>query len=77
MLILTRKEGESITLGDKISLKIISTSKGIVKLGIEAPKNILILREELSAAVKSKNLESSVRISEDEFENLKKKFSKW
>ncbi|TQR61161.1 carbon storage regulator CsrA [Campylobacter troglodytis] len=56
MLILSRKEGESIRLGEDIEIKIVQTAKGSAKIGIEAPKNILILRKELCEEIKDKNL---------------------
>ena len=52
MLILTRKIGEGIVLNENVTVKIIDISKGMVKLGFEAPKDMLILREELQQAVK-------------------------
>lgn len=57
MLILTRKLNEEIKIGNGITLKIISISDNTVKLGIEAPKNIQIVRTELYEKVK----ESSVK----------------
>ena len=48
MLILTRREGESIRIGDDITVCICRTSQGQVKLGIAAPKEVLVLREELA-----------------------------
>ncbi|MEZ6056685.1 MAG: carbon storage regulator [Planctomycetaceae bacterium] len=49
MLVLTRKEAETITIGDGIVLKVIQTSRGTVKIGIDAPAEVRILRGELSA----------------------------
>lgn len=47
MLILTRRAGEKIFIGDDIGITIIESSSGRVRIGIEAPKNTTILREEL------------------------------
>lgn len=47
MLVLTRKPGESISIGTAIVVKAIDCEKGSVKLAIEAPKHITILRSEL------------------------------
>ena len=55
MLILSRKENESIVIGDDITIKIISIDKGTVKIGLEAPSNLVILREELRAAILEEN----------------------
>ena|SRR5437763_1505031 len=47
MLILTRKRSESVKIGDNIVIKVIQTGRGMVKLGIEAPSNVRVLRAEL------------------------------
>ena len=47
MLVLSRKESEKVLLGDDIVLTIVRLSGDRVRLGIEAPTDMLILREEL------------------------------
>ena len=47
MLVLSRRETERIRLGDSIVVTVIRVSGDKVRLGIEAPKEILVLREEL------------------------------
>lgn len=47
MLVLMRHEGESIRVGEEITITVVSIRKGEVKLGFAAPKIIKILREEL------------------------------
>lgn len=47
MLVLTRKPKESIFIGDQITVTVIEIKGNAVKLGIEAPKDIKIVREEL------------------------------
>ena len=47
MLILTRKRNESIKIGGDILIKVVQTKSGLVKLGIEAPANVRVLRGEL------------------------------
>lgn len=59
MLVLTRKLDEAIVIADNITVKIISIDKGVVKLGIEAPKNVSIMRSELLEDVKDSNIASS------------------
>ncbi|MEZ6064852.1 MAG: carbon storage regulator [Planctomycetaceae bacterium] len=44
MLVLTRKMDEMIQIGDSIVIKVISTGRGKVKLGIDAPKDVRVLR---------------------------------
>ena len=50
MLVLTRRTGESLLIGENIRIVVIRFADGGVKLGIEAPKAIPILRGELLAA---------------------------
>ena len=47
MLVLTRRDGESILIGD-VLLKIVTVSKGRVRLAFDAPTDIKILRSELA-----------------------------
>jgi carbon storage regulator len=47
MLVLSRKESERIRLGDSIIVTIVRVSGDKVRLGIEAPPDILVLRDEL------------------------------
>lgn len=56
MLILSRKEDESIQIGEDIEIKVVQTARGFVKIGIEAPESVLVLRKELLDEVKDKNL---------------------
>ena len=53
MLILRRKKNESILIGDNIRITIIECASDGVRLAIDAPKQISILREELSEAEKT------------------------
>ncbi len=59
MLVLARKLDESIVIGDNVVVKVISIEKGIVKLGIEAPSSIGIVRSELLEDVKESNIAAS------------------
>ncbi|MGL4421145.1 MAG: carbon storage regulator CsrA [Gemmataceae bacterium] len=47
MLVLTRKVGETIVIGDTIRLTVVQIANGRVKLGIEAPTNVPVFREEV------------------------------
>ena len=51
MLVLTRKLGERIVIGEDITVTILEVQGNRIRLGIEAPKEILITREELVRAV--------------------------
>lgn len=74
MLILTRKVGEGVVLNENVTVRIIDISKGVVKLGFDAPKDMLILREELELAVKEANIEASKSVSDGSLFDLSKKF---
>ena len=58
MLVLTRKAGQIITIGEDIRIKIVDIGSGIVKIGIEAPRELPIYREELYEKLKQLNKES-------------------
>jgi carbon storage regulator len=72
MLVLARKMDESIVIGDNVIVKIISIDKGVVKLGIEAPPDITILRSELLEDVKELNIAASKEIKSDSLTLLSK-----
>ncbi|GGF31294.1 carbon storage regulator [Halobacillus andaensis] len=60
MLVLNRKSGESVRIGDEISVKVVSVEGGQVKLGIEAPKHVDIHRQEVYVSIKEENAEAAV-----------------
>jgi carbon storage regulator len=64
MLVLTRKLGESITIDDNIKIRIEKIRGKQVRLGIEAPKETRIYREEVYQAIKEQNTQSS-RVDRD------------
>jgi carbon storage regulator len=50
MLVLSRKLGEKICIGDNICITIVDIDRGKVRLGIEAPRSVPVYRQELLAA---------------------------
>ncbi len=58
MLVLSRKQDEKIIIGDNISLMVISIQGDKVRLGIEAPKDVSIHRQEVYDAIQRKNFEA-------------------
>jgi len=74
MLILSRKLDESILIGDSVMIKVIAIDKGVVRLGIDAPSNIRILRSELIRAVEDSNKAASVGNDESLLHQLAQKF---
>lgn len=61
MLVLTRKKGESIMIGDSIELVVIGVEGDLVKLGIRAPKHVEVYRKELYDSIQSSNREATER----------------
>jgi carbon storage regulator len=59
MLILTRKLGESITVGDDIRITFLEAKGKHVKLGIEAPPHIAVHREEIYHLIKEQNIQAA------------------
>jgi carbon storage regulator len=47
MLVLSRKPGERILIGDKIAITVVRIAPGVVRIGVDAPDGLPILREEL------------------------------
>jgi carbon storage regulator len=71
MLVLTRKSGESINLGDDITITIVEIKGNSVRLGIKAPADLKIYRKELYEKIKQENLLSS-NLFMDEFKKINK-----
>jgi carbon storage regulator len=55
MLILTRKLGENIRIGDKVKITVLDIKGGQVKLGIDAPPHIAVHREEIYERIRDEN----------------------
>jgi len=76
MLILSRKQEESILVGSNIKIKVLSIEKGNVKLGIEAPNDVSILRQELTEAVSEINKKASKNVDQSVLDAFFQTFSK-
>jgi carbon storage regulator len=59
MLIITRKKGESLMIGNDIEIIISKIDDGSVKIGIKAPRNVEVLRKELYEEVEQENKEAT------------------
>ena len=55
MLVLTRKLGENIRIGDVIEITVLEVRSGQVKLGIDAPPEVKVHREEIYARIQAEN----------------------
>jgi carbon storage regulator len=59
MLVLTRKKGESIMIGDQIEVVILGAEGDAVRVGIKAPKNVEVFRMEVYESIRQSNQEAS------------------
>ncbi|MFS0821622.1 carbon storage regulator CsrA [Bacillus sp. 1P02SD] len=59
MLVLTRKINESIKIGDNIEITILSVSGEQIKIGIDAPRHVEILRKEVYLDIQNENSQAS------------------
>ena len=55
MLILTRKVGEVIMIGDDIEVKVLGVRSGQVKIGVDAPRELPVHRQEIFERIQSEN----------------------
>ena len=55
MLILTRKSGESITIGDDVKITVVEVKGKQVRIGIDAPRSYMIHREEVYLSIQEEN----------------------
>lgn len=51
MLVVSRKVGQRILIGDKIAVTVVKVSSGAVRIGIEAPAELAVMREELAEEI--------------------------
>ncbi|MCK5162648.1 MAG: carbon storage regulator CsrA [Desulfobacula sp.] len=79
MLVLTRRAEEKIKIGDNIVVSILGIEGSNVKIGIDAPKEITILRMEIFEQIQKENIESAAKKMTDIADAarlIKKRFSK-
>lgn len=74
MLILSRKKDESIIIDGNIEIKIVEIEDGKVKIGIDAPRNIDIMRKELYKRIQEENLAAVNNTAK--LDDMKKLFKK-
>jgi len=75
MLVLTRKSGEGIWIGDGVRIVVVDIKEGQVKLGIDASRQTPIYRDEVYEKVRGANTDS-VRMGTAEFEWVKRSLGK-
>ena len=71
MLVLKRKVGEVIKIGNDIEVHVLAVEGDVIKLGFEAPKQVQILRSEVYDAIRAENIQSSITTSMDAKEMMK------
>jgi carbon storage regulator len=71
MLVLTRKIGESIAIDDHIKIRVVQIKGKQVRLGIEAPKDTKIHREEVYLSIQEQN-KQSISTSSDQAQSVAK-----
>ena len=71
MLILTRRVGETVMIGDEVTVTVLRVKGNQVRLGVNAPKSVSVQREEIFHRIKRENTESENTESENtEAENI-------
>ena len=69
MLILTRKIGESITIGEQVKITVLGVFGRQVRLGVDAPPDVLVHREEVYVKIQEENREA-LKAKEDDLEKV-------
>jgi carbon storage regulator len=65
LLILTRKLGESITIGDEIKITVLGVFGRQVRIGIEAPSKVIVHREEVYVKIQKENKKAAKSVKQD------------
>ena len=73
MLILQRKEGESLLIGDEVEVTVLSVEAGRARLAIQAPRSVTILRSELKVAAQTNREAADEEVSPLELLGVLKK----
>lgn len=73
MLILQRKEGESLLVGNEVEITVLTVEAGRVRLAIQAPRSVTILRSELKVAAQTNREAAAEEVSPLELLGVLKK----
>ena len=73
MLVLTRKSGEGVRIGDGIHVVIVEIKDNQVRLGIEAPRDVSIHRDEVYLKIQDENIRAA-KLGKDVFVNILKRW---
>jgi carbon storage regulator len=70
MLVLTRKPGESIMLGEQIEVTIVEVKGEQVRIAIQAPREVKVYRKEIYSTILAENLQASKSLRMDELKKI-------
>lgn len=70
MLVLTRREDESIMIGDDIVVKVLDLKENQVKIGIVAPRSVAVHRQEVYEAIQAENAQAASVTKVEDITNL-------
>jgi carbon storage regulator len=70
MLVLTRKAGESIRIGDNITITIVESDGHNVKIGIDAPRDVAVHREEVYKRILAENQQAVQKVDNADDQSL-------
>ncbi len=70
MLVLTRKENESIMIGNDIEVKVLDLKDNQVKIGIVAPRSVAVHRREVYLAIQAENAQAASNVQVEGISNL-------
>ena len=75
MLVLTRKAGESVVIGDEVVVRVLEVRGDVVRVGIDAPRSVAVQRAELLQELEESN-KASASPSEDAVEALSRQLGR-
>lgn len=70
MLVLKRKVGEVVKIGNDIEIQVLAVEGEVIKLGFVAPKNVQIMRSELYESIRSENIQAGSQTGEQSLQLL-------